>query len=201
MNSRSLNTAWEMASTINRGPHTPLSGAHGTVTALGRIIKEALGLVDDARTQERERASALVITIDRARDLTRDLKHALDKLRMGILVQIRESARADARSLTRLLACALDETPGGPYGLEEIHSELGLVLSSSLDDFTDANLTQADLSRTDLTGLYWTLNGTQWPPSLDTQHLLARSDEVFHTSGVYVVTRPPVPDTREAVPA
>lgn len=56
-----------------------------------------------------------------------------------------------------------------------------------LDDFTEADLSAADLRGIDLTAVRWSDPGTRWPPGFDLADLRSRSDESPVGSGTYVV--------------
>lgn len=70
---------------------------------------------------------------------------------------------------------------------------LNAVQAGLLDDFTQADLRHADLTHIVLTGIRWSLGGTQWPPVVNREELLARSTETSPGSGIYVVTRGEMP--------
>lgn len=55
------------------------------------------------------------------------------------------------------------------------------------NDFTDGDLTAVTVHIEDLDGLRWSTVGTEWPTTLDTADLAARSRETAPGSGVYVV--------------
>jgi hypothetical protein len=92
-----------------------------------------------------------------------------------------ERGRALDRVCTQGVAGRLGISPG--EGLSRA------LLDGVLDDFTSADLTQASLGNTDLTGVRWSPPGTSWPPEVDVAALLARSDEVKPGGGVLVVRR------------
>jgi hypothetical protein len=56
---------------------------------------------------------------------------------------------------------------------------------------TDDDLSQIELTGSDLVGILWSEHGTRWPGGTDMEELRARSQETSPDSGVYVVTGPP----------
>ncbi|WP_183091595.1 hypothetical protein [Streptomyces radicis] len=60
-------------------------------------------------------------------------------------------------------------------------------LLALFDDFTDADLSGADLRRVNLARVRWSEAGTRWPPAFDVSALRARSAETAPGSGVWVV--------------
>jgi hypothetical protein len=167
-------------------------------------------------TRDHDLARAIAIARDLAHDLARDDDHNHDSDHDRTLDHDR--TRTHARALERALGIALersldldrtaarpcaqslDRASGGPYGLEAVHEQLGSVLAEgALDDVTNADLHQTDLTHTDLTGLRWTLHSTLWPPGIDTAQLLGRSIEETSGSGVYTVTSGPEITARETV--
>ncbi|WP_107417011.1 pentapeptide repeat-containing protein [Actinacidiphila alni] len=123
----------------------------------------------------------------RAQDVAEHIVFALEDLRLSALEQVREAAARDTRALGLLFARILDGVTGGPFGLEAAHAEAGLVLESTLNDFTEADLTRAEFIDADLTGVRWTLQGTQWPDHFDIDELLYRSVEEPYAAGIYRV--------------
>lgn len=62
------------------------------------------------------------------------------------------------------------------------------LLDGAMDDFTNADLTSANLADTDVTGVRWSLSGTTWPSGANVKKLLARSEQAG-PGGVLVITR------------
>lgn len=56
-----------------------------------------------------------------------------------------------------------------------------------LDDFTTADLSDADFKDVDMTGMRWSEHGTQWPATVSTETLKAVSEEEPNSSGIYVI--------------
>ncbi|MGW0664594.1 hypothetical protein [Streptodolium elevatio] len=56
-----------------------------------------------------------------------------------------------------------------------------------LNDFTAGDLTGISVHVEDLDGVRWSKTGTRWPPHLDTDDLVARSQETTAGSGIYIV--------------
>ena len=75
-------------------------------------------------------------------------------------------------------------------GIRQVDGLAAAMLEGALDDFTGADLTQADLAGRDLVGVRWSEHGTRWPPGTDTGRLRARSREVDRQAGIYVIERP-----------
>jgi hypothetical protein len=73
-------------------------------------------------------------------------------------------------------------------GIEQPAGLANAVIHGALDDFSHADLSGVDLTGIGLEGIRWTVSGTRWPPSLDIEALLQRSEETESGSGIYVVT-------------
>lgn len=99
-----------------------------------------------------------------------------------------DTARAADRDLTRCLAPGLGVIPPPACALELLDPRI-------TDDFTTADLRDADLAPLDLTGVHWSPHGTRWPPTVDVRQLLARSEENPPGSGLYVIRRPTAQDS------
>lgn len=99
----------------------------------------------------------------------------------------RAVALALARSRALDMVCA--QGVAGRLGISPAQGLAQALLAGAMDDFTDADLTDASLAGTDLTGVRWSLSGTTWPPGTDVKALLARSEQVAPGGGVLVVTR------------
>ncbi|WP_413755033.1 hypothetical protein [Streptomyces sp. MMBL 11-3] len=124
----------------------------------------------------RDRARDLILSLIRARDRvhTRDLELVLDLARTVIHVRTAEVRRAIGLALDR-------DTP-------ELDTN---SLRALLDDFTTADLRDADLTGTvpaaDLSGVRWSEHGTRWPPAVDIEDLKTRSDETPPGSGTWTI--------------
>ena len=204
--------------------HQAISAAHDHARELVEALNHASNHAparELARARARELVEALnhASELDRslklacgqARDLELDIKGALDRTLDHARNQAldRAHARARARELdlghalnqshTTVRTCAeiFGSTSGGPYGLADVdHEALGRIMAEGvLDDVTDADLRRADLTHHDLTGLRWTLHGTRWPAEIDTDQLLARSQETAPGTSVYTITRGPNKNT------
>lgn len=62
-----------------------------------------------------------------------------------------------------------------------------LLLSGGMDNFTDADLSHAQLQGISLDGMIWSVWGTEWPPTFDVAQLRRYSQEIDPGSGVYRV--------------
>ncbi|MFG2030009.1 hypothetical protein [Streptomyces sp. NPDC048825] len=76
-------------------------------------------------------------------------------------------ARTRSRDLARAIAALL--------GLAISTGLVDAFLSGALDDFTDDDLSEVDLTGTDLVGIFWSLDGTRWPRDTDMEELRGRS--------------------------
>lgn len=195
-------------------------------TAIGTNLVQAIRLATDlsknrARDLEKNRVNARIRA--RARHLARALNLARNLARDLVLTRdldldpARSFARdldlelAQARNLGLVLdraldiALALDHDLGLPaarvLGLDPAAGQgLGTLLAEGgLDDFTTADLSNAELLGVQLDGVYWSMWGTRWPPSLNIEWLKARSREVDQGSGIYIVEYPSTSDLPTSV--
>jgi hypothetical protein len=153
--------------------------------------------LDLARMLTRALDQARDLNLARARDLTRALDHVLDRssarsLDLAIIPDL-DTARglnlARARNLSRQLASVLTAALSESLGIEHHEGLAGGVLDGALDDFSQADISAANLAHIDLTGVRWTVSGTHWPPGMDIKTLLQQSRETESGSEAYVVTR------------
>ncbi|MFG2961579.1 hypothetical protein ACGF5O_48685 [Streptomyces sp. NPDC048291] len=198
----------DISAVVNHVSHPGLDQAH----ALARELVRSLGLTRDpyfgqteaeacardianvdslCHALERERAHRLARALDRARALRsllehilgllgrgkvgefsdQDLTHHLDSARhMIVIIRIQEVCRA--------IGLALNCTPPA-LDLESLHT--------FLDDFTQADLRDADLKGTDLAGVHWSQHTTLWPPAVDINDLKTHSKETQAGSGVWII--------------
>ncbi|MBO0820662.1 MAG: hypothetical protein J2P26_07405, partial [Nocardiopsaceae bacterium] len=110
----------------------------------------------------------------------------------------RDLAHAHALNLARDLTFASDLkvardaalAAGRALGIQQVDGLAAALLDGVLDDFTDADLTAANLAETDLAGVRWSVSGTRWPSGTDVDALRARSREIAPDTGVFVVEAP-----------
>jgi hypothetical protein len=135
--------------------------------ALALDLDRALALaLDRALARDRALDRALALDLDRALDLARNLAFARDTAHQTALVV------------------------GRALGIGQVEGLAAALLDGALDDFTHADLARADFTGRDLTGVRWSDSGTTWPPGTDVERLRARSREVGHGTGIYVIASP-----------
>lgn len=218
---RALGQARHHARDLTSALDFDLTSALGLERALGHDLTSVLAL---ARTHDPALAGALasVLALSSARERERALERTHDlasTLASGIADGIDPASALEGTSalaggiagaldrnlaLSRILvqACAqvLDVTLTEPYRLTAVHDTLASALADGmLDDVTNADLSHTNLTRTDLTGLRWTLHSTRWPPEIDTAQLLAESVETPPGSGIYTITSGPEITARDTV--
>jgi hypothetical protein len=108
-------------------------------------------------------------------DVARNLTGALDPA----------PALALAHELASVLTGALSESLGTEH--VERYDLVAALLNGALDDFSQADLSGADLAHIGLAGVRWSVSGTRWPPGLDVEALIQQSEETEPGSGIYVV--------------
>jgi hypothetical protein len=139
-----------------------------------RDLNRALG-----RALDHIRDLDLELELDRARDLnralglTRDLNRARDLARAcAVIVEIRTA------EVRRAIGLALRQQPP-TLSQASLHT--------LLNDFTTADLSDANLTGIDLSGVHWSEHGTRWPPAIDVEDLKVCSDETPPDSGTWIV--------------
>jgi hypothetical protein len=151
-----------------------------------------------------------------AQDLARPLARALDQALppfdhtvdlvlvddlSSALTLVRVGDRKRALPLAREIADETAHAVGHALGVRQVEGLATALLDGVLDDFTRADLTQADLTGRDLTGVRWSDWGTRWPPGTDIDRLRARSREIAHDAGIYVIKSPEDSDKTLHAPA
>ncbi|HEY3870337.1 MAG TPA: hypothetical protein VGM10_18365 [Actinocrinis sp.] len=147
----------------------------------------AKGFSDDAvREEAREIVRAALDAVERVTDVTsggRRQNRAAERTLADDLAQVNLVAFTRLRALADVTvqpaARALGLDPQRSRGLGEV------LLKGSLDDFTTADLSSADLRAVDLHGTYWSTWGTQWPSEFDVERLKSVSREI--DAGIYLV--------------
>jgi hypothetical protein len=176
--------------------------AHRLVHAIdGTLVRQLDLRLSLSRDDDLEPAGELVAGLESDLDRAVTLKEALAVARERILNghRAREQILDIDRSIGRTLALALVRSRAldrvcaqgvaGRLGISQSQGLAQALLDGVMDDFTNADLTHANLPGTDLTGVRWSLSGTIWPPETDVKALLARSEQVAPGGGVLVVTR------------
>ncbi|WP_143659241.1 hypothetical protein [Streptomyces sp. SA15] len=142
--------------------------------------------LDLARAGDLEFARALDLALDLARSVDRDLGGVLDRaLNLSgapTLDRALDLANAiiDVRTnhVCRVIGLVLHREPP-VLDRNSVHA--------LLDDFTEADLSTAELTAVGLVGVRWSEHGTQWPPSVDVGDFKAQSEETPLGSGIWVV--------------
>lgn len=114
---------------------------------------------------------------DRAFDLACDVYRVLD---VDLDVDL-----APARELASVLAGTLSDS----LGIEHRDALADALLDGALDDFSQADLSEANPDLIGLAGVRWSVQGTRLPDGLDAETLMRQSKETEPGSGIYVVTR------------
>ena len=135
------------------------------------------------------------VALDRVRFLVRDFADELAIARDFVaspanaryLDNALARVRVRARYLDRALADALAEFLD--LGLNTRVDVDAATLFAALNDFTSADLREADLTGTHLEGVRWSRHSTRWPRSLDVEQLENDSEETPPGSGIFVVRR------------
>ncbi|MGK5728917.1 hypothetical protein [Streptomyces sp. URMC 124] len=203
---RAVGLALDLAHDLARALDPSRALDHDLDRALTRARACARAL---ARDRACELESALAREIARARNFVRD--HAryleIDRARSRARARFLALALARARDLDLALALALELARDGDldFGLifdirtAEVGRAIGMALHQEppaldkdsldalLDDFTTADLSNANLTGIDLSGIRWSEHTTQWPSTNDIEDLKARSDETPPGSGTWVV--------------
>jgi hypothetical protein len=96
------------------------------------------------------------------------------------------AAASRARELEQTCLRALQRTFEQRVGrrLPRLRAE---TLRLVLDDFTAADLSDADFQGVDMTGMRWSEQGTRWPATVDTDEVRKASEEDPAGSGTYVI--------------
>ncbi|MCL7430353.1 hypothetical protein [Streptomyces sp. YS415] len=173
-----------------------LAGARARIGVLGHDLP---GDLADILDLARSRAEALAYEIAAlpADSLTGDIADILDLANARVLGLARvlalDLADGDALALTRARDVIVEVRAaevGRAIGLA-LHREPFMLnkdsLHALLDDFTATDLSSADLTGTDLRGIYWSEHTTLWPPSIDVEDLKTHSDESPPGSGTWIV--------------
>ncbi|MEU1507917.1 hypothetical protein [Kitasatospora sp. NPDC005748] len=92
-------------------------------------------------------------------------------------------AEQEVAYLTRELAAQVGEL----LGLGEPETLDLEFLSETLDNFTSADLSAADLTRVDLAGVRWSELHTRWPAEISVDRLREDSRETLPGSGIYII--------------
>jgi hypothetical protein len=176
--------------------------AHRLVHAIdGTLVRQLDLRLSFSHDDDLEPVAELVAGLESDLDRAVTLKEALAVARERILNghRAREQILDIDRSIGRTLALALVRSRAldrvcaqgvaGRLGISQSQGLAQALLDGVMDDFTNADLTHANLPGTDLTGVRWSLSGTIWPPETDVKALLARSEQVAPGGGVLVVTR------------
>lgn len=174
---RDLSNAFDRARDIARG-HVrafdyaghDLTLTHDIARALDWAFRGGAHLHDIDLINHVYRGVDLLLHITRGRAHAHDLARAYDIAR-------------DVAHQTALVV-------GRTLGVQQVEGLAAALLEGALDDFTHADLAHADLTGRDLTGVRWSYWGTWWPPGTDVDQLRARSREVAHGTGVYVIASP-----------
>lgn len=151
------------------GPHNHLV-ARDLAGALADALASALPY-DPSLTHARYLARSC------AANLTRDL-HRTSDLDFGL-------SSGHARELASVLAAALSES----LGIGHVDGLADALLGGALDDFSQADLSEADLTHISLVGVRWSARGTRWAPGVDVEALIGQSKETDLGSGIYVIMR------------
>ncbi|MGW3311497.1 hypothetical protein ACWDG9_33500 [Streptomyces sp. NPDC001073] len=181
--------ALDLARVRNRAGDPGVAGAHFRALELANAIDVDINFDLDhlARDIAGDQALTLAHSLASGVDavLADDLGHVRtrDRDRLRDLLRARTRGRDLARTHTRAIAAML--------GLATTAGLSEALLSGVLDDFTDDDLREIELTETDLVGILWSADGTRWPRGTDVEELRARSQETSPDSGVYVVTVPP----------
>jgi hypothetical protein len=141
---------------------------------------------------------ALDQALDRGRLLDRAMTRVIDRTlnpdpfpdREGERLRIRDRSIASSLPLASELSSVLGGVLSDSLGIEHLDGLADALLTGALDDFSQADLSGVDLSHVGLVGLRWSIPGTRWPPSLDVDALLDRSEETEPGSGVYIILPP-----------
>ncbi|MFF7199143.1 hypothetical protein ACIOC1_34040 [Streptomyces sp. NPDC088197] len=188
--SESTVAAKAIAAQMCESKNSALRKTQGKIRKLANCIAVAhVALENWSKTPGKQELSEAARALVRAQKTSDRIVSDLENIRLSVLEKLREAAVRDTQTLGLLFARILDNTTGGPFGLEASHTEVGLVIESTLNDFTEADLTRAEFFGADLTGLRWTLEGTQWPDNFDIGELFFRSVEEPYAVGVYCVRR------------
>lgn len=180
---------------------------------LDRVLDQSLAFARDfardfarrtARGTPGHSAHALDRAFKRAHETNnlgtdRAVDHALD----CVLTYMQDLSDTDQRSIALVQQCVrlLEKPLAGRYELAPVQDGLGDVLAQgALDDVTDADLRQADLTSIDMAGLRWTLHSTRWPEHIDPTKLLQQSRETEPGSGIYIVMQGPMPPATPSKP-
>lgn len=186
-------------------PHNDVAQAHAQELLLSRYLARTVVLAQDLELDElsvrarsisrkplpdrtlnqgasQAHSHGLVLILSHAKQLDHELDTALSFVRFqeraddsaftGALVEIRNNRVR--RALEQAIGQELPET-----GAEAVHE--------FLNDFTTADLRQADLADADLTGISWSEYGTQWPPGLNVEGLKQQSEETPPGSAVWTI--------------
>ncbi|MEU4098358.1 hypothetical protein [Streptomyces sp. NPDC026673] len=161
-----------------------LAGALRDARDLGQDLAADLAAGDQAAARAVADADHFARDLAEARNLVDEFGCACaDDVALALTYA---RARADGLVLFRL--GGVREALGGLLGRDL--SELDeAAIEALLDDYTAADLRDADLSRTDLLGVHWSEQRTRWPEGVDIQDLKSRSQGTPPGSGVYLVVR------------
>ncbi|MFJ9908063.1 hypothetical protein ACIRVK_35180 [Streptomyces sp. NPDC101152] len=181
--------ALDLARVRDRAVDPGVAGAHSRALELAHAIDVDINFDLDHLARDIAGDQALTLAHSLASGVEATLADDLDQLRtrdrdrLRDLLRARTRSRALAATHTRAIAALLDLTT--TTGLADA------LLSGALDDFTNDDLSEIELTGTDLVGILWSADGTRWPRGTDMDELRARSLETPPDSGVYVVTEPP----------
>jgi hypothetical protein len=172
-----LNRALELASDLDRVGELARVLAHASAHASVVASASDLDLASDLGL---DRILGLDLGLDffRASAFARDLAQGRDLDLAGDLDRARDLARHMAFVLGRAL------------GIQQVEGLAAALLEGALDDFTRADLSQADLTGLNLVGVRWSAAGTRWPPGTDVDALRARSRKVAPGVGIYEIISP-----------
>jgi hypothetical protein len=150
--------------------------------AFDRAFNRALQL-----TRDLTRDLALNIVLDHA--LARTLGRALGRDLVRDLALDRNLSHAISPDFARELAFALAGVLSDLLWVEHLHGLTDALFQGALDDFSQADLSEANVAQIDMAGVRWSVSKTRWPAGLDVGAVIERSEEVTPGSGVYVIKR------------
>jgi hypothetical protein len=187
--------------TETRAQRDNLSRASSRVLELTAALTARFNQVRSPVPGRGELSQALDRALEHARDraeiLGHDLRRDLDHHSGRDHTQVFGRALDPARMIAHLTAV----TVGDVLGVGQPEGLAVALLDGMLDDFTQADLSRADLGGLILAGVRWSESGTVWPSGTDVDALRARSREVTPGTGIYVIAGPGDGSDRHGVPA
>lgn len=181
--------ALDLARVRDRAGDPGVAGAHFRALELANAIDVDINFDLDHLARDIAGDQALMLAHSLASGVDAVLADDLDQVRTRDRDRLRDLLRARTRG--RDLAHTHTRAIAAMLGLATAAGLSDALLSGVLDDFTDDDLSEIELTETDLVGILWSADGTHWPRGTDMEELRARSQETSPDSGVYVVTVPP----------